>query len=459
MYTYHVKKFPFLEKNRSVVAIWLAWAVALSLFQGFVAARFSSRPVDRALAWTVAETGRDTRAVKARLSVPYLSERVAWDSEFYLSIAIAGYDDPVVRKVVIPGTGAFSLDYAFMPGYPAAIRVAMAPLLVIGVESAGAAAIAGVAVSSLASLFAAIALARLARGSWRHSRRAMDARGVRALAREEGTRAAWLMLVFPSGFFLAQVYTEALFLAFALWAIAFARDRRWFGTALLASCAVLTRAAGVALVPAIAIVAGGHIAQASRKTTELRAGVAPGIAPDVDAKIARNGGGLDGRERTMELLGIAEAILVPLSVFIVWKLSVLGTRFDIVERAFFGRAIDPVASIRSWLSAFASIGAGKGDAAAYYALELASLVAALASAAWGFRRHPDLAVFGLATLALSFFSCVPQGLVRYALSCPLVFVLAARLTRNRGAERAYATASVLLMGFLAALFTLDMWVG
>ena len=413
----------YMTRHRAVIGAWLAWAIGLSLFQYFVVSRLPARPVDRALGWTASQTGLDERAVNARLSVPFLAERVAWDSEFYLSIAIAGYEDPMVRKVVIPGLGAFSLNYAFMPGYPFAIRVAMAPFRGFGVSEAGSAVIAGGAVSLISALFAALALSRLAGGSKRRE--------------DEGTRAAWFLLVFPSGFFLAQVYTESLFLALALWAIAFARDRRWTVAAILASCAVLTRGAGVALVPAIAIVGAQRIGRVTRRVR------AESRRPRLSAR---------------EIIGIAEAI-IPLGVFAVWKLSYLGTRFDIVERAFFGRILDPAASIRSWLAAFAAIGAGKGETATYYLLELLSLVAIVVSTAQGARRHPDLAAFGVVAIALAFFSVVPQGLVRYALSCPLVFVMASRYTGKRTAERAYTLASVLLMAFLAVLFSLDMWVG
>jgi hypothetical protein len=317
-----------------------------------------------------------------------------------------------------------------------AIRLAAAPLRTFGIKDAAAAVVAGVSVSLVSALFAAVALSRLAGGRKRGG--------------DEGTRAAWFMLVWPAGFFLAQVYSEALFLALALWAILHAREGRWTAAAILASCAVLTRGAGVALVPAIAIAAAIRIHRVASRSIG---------GSDNDASARDNDANMAARLSARELIGIAEAILVPLGVFAVWKLSYLGTRFDIVERAFFGRSIDPEASIRSWLAAFAAIGSGKGDTAAYYLLELVSLVAVVVSTVLGARKHPDLAAFGALAFGLAFASVVPQGLVRYALSCPLVFVMAARSTGNTGAERAYTLASALLMAFLAVLFSLDMWVG
>jgi len=413
----------FTGPRRDILVLWLSWAIALGLFQSMVAARFDARPVDRVLPWTARETGKQDSDVKARLEVPIFAERVAWDSEFYLSIAQFGYDDPAVRMVYQPGSGAWSLNYAFMPGYPFAVRAVAAPFVAFGAPRDAATVAAAVAVSLAGALLAALSLFSI-------------------LSRDEGApdakRAAWFMLVFPSGFFLAQVYTEGLFLGLALAAIALARKGRWTTTALVASLAVLTRAAGVALVPAIAVAAARTLA---RERAQAKAGDA-----------------VRGRIDLAKLAGMAEAILVPLAVFLAWKFSFLGERFDIVERSFFGRSFAPLVSIRAWLACFASIVSWPSPRGAYYALELAALALALVASAWGARHHPDLAVFGLAVLAASVLSVSTQGIVRYVLSCPLIFAFLSRRGRNPSFERAWGLASVLLMGFFALLFSLDMWV-
>ncbi|MBN1617187.1 MAG: hypothetical protein JW875_07720 [Spirochaetales bacterium] len=413
----------FTGSRKHIVLLWLCWSIALGLFQSMVMYRFPVRPVDRVLPWTALETGRQEENVNARLAVPIFTERVAWDSEFYLSIAQFGYDDPAVRKVYQSGRGSASLNYAFMPGYPYTVRAVAAPFIAFGAPRDAATVIAALAVSLAGALLAALSLFAI-------------------LCPDEGRaharRASWYMLIFPSAFFLAQVYTEALFLGLVLAAIAQARKGRWTVTALIASCAVLTRAAGVALVPAIAVTAIRFLAQEhSRARVEEGSTYHPSFN---------------------QIAGILQAVLVPFAVFLVWKFSFLGERFDIVEHAFFGRSFAPIVSIRAWLSCFASIISWPSPRGAYYAIELAALGLALVSSVWGAKRYPDLVVFGLAVLAASVLSVATQGIVRYVLSCPIIFVFLAHKGRCSGFDRVWSLISILLLGFFALLFSLDMWV-
>lgn len=413
----------FTGSRKHIVLLWLCWSIALGLFQSMVMYRFPVRPVDRVLPWTALETGRQEENVNARLAVPIFTERVAWDSEFYLSIAQFGYDDPAVRKVYQSGRGSASLNYAFMPGYPYTVRAVAAPFIAFGAPRDAATVIAALAVSLAGALLAALSLFAI-------------------LCPDEGRaharRASWYMLIFPSAFFLAQVYTEALFLGLVLAAIAQARKGRWTVTALIASCAVLTRAAGVALVPAIAVTAIRFLAkELSRARLEESTPYRPSVA---------------------QVTGILQAVFIPLGVFLIWKFSFLGERFDIVESAFFGRSFAPVVSIRAWLSCFASISTWPSPRSVYYAIELASLILALVASAWGFRRHPDLVVFGLAVLSASVLSVATQGIVRYILSCPVIFMFLAQKGRSPLFDRVWSLISILLLGFFALLFSLDMWV-
>lgn len=61
-------------------------------------------------------------------------------------------------------------------------------------------------------------------------------------------RAAALLMLFPTGLFLASVYSEALYLACVLGALAAARAGRWGWAAVLVTLTVLTRYAGVMLI-------------------------------------------------------------------------------------------------------------------------------------------------------------------------------------------------------------------
>ena len=74
------------------------------------------------------------------------------------------------------------------------------------------------------------------------------------------------------------------------------------------------------------------------------------------------------------------------------------------------------------------------------------------------RRYPGPALFGLAVLAVTAFSGAPQSLIRYVLMVPSLFIQASRLGRSVVFDRAWTTASLLLMGLLVTLFTFDMWV-
>src|SRR5260221_10049085 len=78
------------------------------------------------------------------------------------------------------------------------------------------------------------------------------------LGDEGAWRAVFYFLIFPSSFFLAQVYTEGLFtgLAFsALVLIQYSRKYKWalWAAAILAAMATLTRAVGISLTTAMAI--------------------------------------------------------------------------------------------------------------------------------------------------------------------------------------------------------------
>jgi 4-amino-4-deoxy-L-arabinose transferase-like glycosyltransferase len=72
----------------------------------------------------------------------------------------------------------------------------------------------------------------------------------------EGARRAVLYLaVFPMSVFLQAVYTESLYLALVLAAFFFAERQRWLNAWIATGLAVLTRSSGVALVPAIVLLA------------------------------------------------------------------------------------------------------------------------------------------------------------------------------------------------------------
>ena len=144
-----------------------------------------------------------------------------WDSVWFLRIAEEGYGS-VERAAA-----------AFYPGYPAAVGL-------LGRLFGGHYVTAGIVVSLAAALGAYVLLYRLAEGR---------------LGAEGARRAVLYLALFPMAFFLQAVYSEALFLLFTLAAFLAAERGRFLGAGVLTGLALLTRPAGFALLPALALLA------------------------------------------------------------------------------------------------------------------------------------------------------------------------------------------------------------
>ena len=144
-----------------------------------------------------------------------------WDSDWYLLIAQEGYSDSP------------SSTPAFFPLYPGLVAA-------LGRLLAGHYVLAGVLLSLAACAVAFVLLHRLA----------LDLLGA------DGARRAVLYLaVFPTALFLGAVYSESLYLALALGSFLLAERGRFLGAGVVAGLALLTRPVGIALLPALAILA------------------------------------------------------------------------------------------------------------------------------------------------------------------------------------------------------------
>jgi hypothetical protein len=184
----------------SRAALWLVAILAFAWFEPHAPARWDS-PLLHDLGF-----GADVWA--------------RWDSDWYLRIAEHGY-------------GSRTGDAAFYPLYPALVGGLGRVLL-------GHYVLAGIVVSLAGCLAAFVLLHRLAR------RRLGDAGALRAVL---------YLAVFPTALFLQAVYPESLYLALALAAFALAERGRFLPAALVAGLALLTRPVGVALLPALALLA------------------------------------------------------------------------------------------------------------------------------------------------------------------------------------------------------------
>lgn len=392
----------------------LAWALITIAFQMVVQARYRPERPDEVLSWTATETMASSEEDQPKLLEPFMNFAVSWDSEFYLSIATAGYDDPEVRCISVDGR-VISLNYAFMPFYPMAIRAFMQPFTLF-MSPLAAATLAGVIVSALGAIAAAVALYFLLRGNF---------------GEEAARKASFLFLIFPGSFFMVQVYTEGLFMGLAFSCLALIGARKWVAAGLLAAMAVFTRGTGIAL-------------------------IVPLLWPLKDVLFGKGEKAVPPKEAAMRFA----AAFLPLLAFAVWKFSALGANFSLVEDRFFHRhALAILPSLDAWLAAFGSIPFGRPETGVYYGIELASLLLAVAGCVYTMRRMPAVSLFGLAAIFIPLTSDMTMGLVRYVVAVPPLFAMLGALAATRPVfDKAWTTGCILLFGMEASLFTFGFWV-
>jgi len=430
-----------MKSTRIIISIWLAWALMVIGFQALAVARLDPKYPDRAQEWTEDVTVEGYQAGHVYLIEPFLNHQVAWDSEYYLAIAIGGYDDPnsphltpqgvlisvVDHMVTQSGTSfnqSISLSYAFFPFYPLMIRIFAYPLQILGLSQIATATLAGILVSALGTLLGMLALFDLTRDS---------------LGEEGALRAAFYLIIFPTGFFLIQIYTEGLFVGLAFGCLAMLRRKQWLFAALLGVAATMTRAVGIALVIPMAI-------------NWLRTGE----WLDIDLEWRQ----IFHQGIPLRPLGRGLLAFSPVLAFVTWKFSYLGLAFDYIEANFFGRGFLQFGyAYYVWREAFESMLAGTNPQhTAYYITEFLGLAIGIAACIATMKTHPEIGWFSLAILLISWGSGPAQGIHRYILGAPAVFITLARWGKNPVFDRAWTILSILLMGLLAMLFASDMWV-
>lgn len=163
---------------------------------------------------------------------PSLVDRLTkWDGLFYLHIAEHGYPDTDLAGPV--GGLTRGGEYAFYPLYSAAVGV----LHVVAIPATAAALI----VSALAGMAAAVGVHLL---------------GVQLTgSRRVGYIAAALLGVLPMAVTLQMAYAEALYTAFAAFALLFALRGSWWPAGALAFGAGLTRPSGILVAAVIPVAA------------------------------------------------------------------------------------------------------------------------------------------------------------------------------------------------------------
>jgi hypothetical protein len=401
---------------RNIFFLWLAWIFILLGFQAWTVLRFQIKHPDYALEWTPIDTAPTYKLDKPYLNEPFMNQQVAFDSEYYLSIATVGYADPNVSAAEI-NAERVPLNYAFLPFYPYVMKLFAFPLRILRLTPIATSTLAGVIVSVLGTLAGLLALYDLA---------------YEELGEAGGLRAAFYLLIFPAGFFLAMVYTEGLFVGLAFGALALIRRRNWLWAILLSVFATWTRAVGVALILPLII--------AFVRSDQWR-----------QIGISRSG---------LKHIALALMMFAPLLAYIVWRFSTWGRMFQLVEDNYFGRQfLNLGPSITGWERAFQSLFGTNPQTVAYYLIEFGAILLSILACIFTFRRYPEAASFSLAVIFISLTSGYPQGMHRYVITAPVIFIFLSRLGKHPAFDRAWTIFSTLLMGGMALLFAADMWAG
>jgi hypothetical protein len=298
------------------------------------------------------------------------------------------------------------------------IRIFAFPLQILGLNPIATAVLAGVIVSALGALLGMLALYDITRGF---------------LGEEGAVRAAFYLIIFPTAFFLLQVYTEGLFVGFAFACLAMLKRKHWLAAALLAVAATLTRAVGVALVIPMLIAWFRKEDWRTREWHQIFSGSS---------------------------LFHAWLAITPLIAFVIWKYSYWGQAFDYVQTNNFGRGFLSFGkSFFSWWEAFQTmVSVTVPQSSAYYFTEFLGLAIAISTCIVCLRLDAEIAWFSLAVVLISWGSGDIQSFHRYILGAPAIFLVLSRWGRNPVFDRAWTILSLLLMGTLALLFAFNMWV-
>ncbi len=317
-----------------------------------------------------------------------------WDSVFFVRIAEHGYDDA---------------SAAFFPLYPGLVAG-------LGRIFFGHYVVAGIVISLVAALGAFLLLYRIAE---------------ERLGAGGAQRTVLYLAVFPMALFLQAVYSESLYLLLVLAAFVVAERGRFATAGILSGLAILTRATGLALLPALAV-----LAWRSRNRGRALAGLA---------------------------LAVPVAAIYPL---VLWQQNVGPWAFWNAQDQWhrhFSRA-GPLGGIWSALAHWTPSDTGPQHAVAVNAEGLVALILFVALAVVAWRRFG--AAYGLfAAVSLAIPLSYPSSrwpllsLPRFGLVIfPLFLALAAVTAGRPRLHTAVVAGSALLLGIAVVQWALWQWV-
>ena len=113
-----------MKPTRIILLMWLSWAIIVLGFQAWATARIDPKYPDRAQDWTTRFTEEGYQQGRVFLLDPFMNNQVAWDSEYYLAIAIGSL--PWITMMSSPSTG---VNPSWSPASPRCARGAMSALI------------------------------------------------------------------------------------------------------------------------------------------------------------------------------------------------------------------------------------------------------------------------------------------------------------------------------------------
>ncbi len=322
-----------------------------------------------------------------------------WDAQHYLRLAEVGY----VQSSPPPDTED-PLNIVFFPFFPVAVYIVSAavPNLVLS----------ALVVSFAASVGAGYFLFRLV---------ALDA--------DEATawRAVLLLFSFPTAYFLAAPYTEALFLFAVLASVYAARTGHWAGAGLVGALATGTRVTGIALAPAL-------LAEAFAKRVGMR-------------------------DQVRKLAWISLAAAGPLTYLAINQIVHGNPLYflDVQRMHWFQRLVPPWQPVQE---AIESLLAGGNDFTFtfIYTGRIAGALVALPLLVLAVRRLrlPDV-LYGWTGFVLILSAAWLISLPRYLLVLYPLFVVGARLSRSPRVLIPIIVAGAALQGWLMWRYSVGQW--
>jgi hypothetical protein len=393
-----------MKSIQQIALIWFVWSILIIVYMQFSATYINSTRTD-------GQQEANYYPTQPYLNEPFLNSQVSWDSEFYLSVATVGYDDENVRLVSNQaGTESYSMSYAFFPFYPYLMKLVRLPFVFLGLKPIVASTLAGLLISLLGTLGAMLALYDLGRDE---------------LGEELSVRATFLMLMFPTSYYFAVIYTEGLFVGLAFGSLAMLHRKHWLAAAFLAALATWTRSIGLALFLPSLLYWGLEYYKSEDKH---------------------------------RLLLRFPLLFAPVVAYLLWRFF-FGEQFDFVQIHYFGNNLfDIQKTISAWQFALSP---SQYYPAGYFQriLGLGAVIFALLTCLLNWRKFSALSLFGAIALLVPMTSGAAGtfSALRFVLVVPTLWFSLTQWSQSKVFGIVWMLISGVLLALYAFLFSVEIW--